>query len=124
MLPPGVAAPVVIGVDVGGTKILSGVVDREGSISRRLEIESPGISEEAVVAALDSSVESLLGESVAAIGYGIPANLDRRTGRVLRATNLPFDDYDLAEHARARFGVPVGVDCFRVAKPIVDGQKK
>lgn len=104
------AAPLVIGVDVGGTKILSGVVDRDGDILRRNEVESPGSSEEDVLAALDSSVETLLDDQIAAIGYGVPANLDRRTGRVLRATNLPFDDFDLAAHARRRFGLPVGVD--------------
>ena len=104
------AAPLVIGVDVGGTKILSGVVDRQGNVLRRHEVESPGASQEDVVAALDSSVEGLLADGVAAVGFGVPANLDRRTGRILRATNLTFDDFDLVEHARARFGVPVGVE--------------
>jgi glucokinase len=105
-----VAAPLVIGVDVGGTKIRSGVVDREGNVLRRHEVESPDVSEEQVVAALDASVEALLEAGIAAIGYGVPANLDRRTGRVLRATNLRFDDFDLVAHAHARFGRPVGVE--------------
>jgi glucokinase len=105
-----VAAPLVIGVDVGGTKILSGVVDREGNVLRRHEGESPATSEADVRAALDASVEALLDDRVSAIGYGVPANLERGTGRVLRATNLHFDDFDLAGHARARFGLPVGVE--------------
>jgi glucokinase len=105
-----VGAPFVIGVDVGGTKILSGVADRDGNVLRRNLIESPGTSEEDVLSALDASVQTLLDDSVGAIGFGIPANLERRTGRVLRATNLPLDDFDLAAHARARFGVPVGVE--------------
>lgn len=104
------AAPLVIGVDVGGTKILSGVVDREGNVLRRHEGESPATSEADVRAALDASVEALLDDRVSAIGYGVPANLERGTGRVLRATNLHFDDFDLAGHARARFGLPVGVE--------------
>ncbi len=49
-------------------------------------------------------------KSVGAIGLGIPSNLERGTGRVLRSTNLPFDDFDLAGHARERFGLPVGVE--------------
>ncbi len=104
------AAPLVIGVDVGGTKILSGIVDREGRILDRHEIESPEQSEEDVLGALDSAVEALLGEEIQAIGFGIPSNLDRRTGKILRATNLPLDDFDLAGHARGRFGLPVGVE--------------
>ena len=104
------AAPHVIGVDVGGTKILAGVVDRDGNVLRSREVDSPSASEEDVVAALDASVEALLDEDVAAVGFGVPANLARGTGRILRATNLQFDDFDLAGHARARFGLPVGVE--------------
>ena len=100
----------MIGVDVGGTKILSGVVDRGGTILGRNLIESPGSSEPDVLAALDSAVEALLEDSIGGIGFGVPANLERGTGRVLRATNLPLDSFDLAAHARARFGLPVGVE--------------
>jgi glucokinase len=100
----------VIGVDVGGTKILSGVVDRGGAVLSQHKIESPGSSEQDVLEALDTAVSTLLDDRVAAIGFGIPANLARGTGRVLRATNLPFDDFDLAAHAQARFGLPVGVE--------------
>jgi glucokinase len=105
-----VGAPLVIGVDVGGTKILSGVVDREGTVLSRHKIESPGTSEEDVLAALDAAVGALLDDRIGAIGFGVPANLARGTGRVLRATNLPFDDFDLVAHARARFGLPVGIE--------------
>jgi glucokinase len=100
----------VIGVDVGGTKILSGVVDREGTVLERHLIESPGSSEQDVLAALDSAVETLLDDRTGGIGFGVPANLERGSGRILRATNLPLDSFDLAAHARARFGLPVGVE--------------
>ena len=100
----------MIGVDVGGTKILSGVVDREGTVLEQSLVESPGSSEEDVLAAIDSAVAELLDDRIGAIGFGVPANLERGTGRVLRATNLPFDDFDLAGHARARFGLPVRVE--------------
>jgi glucokinase len=100
----------VIGVDVGGTKILSGVADREGNVLTRNLAESPGTSEQDVLDAIDAAVEVLLDERVGAIGFGVPANLDRASGRILRATNLPLDDFDLAAHARARFGLPVAIE--------------
>ena len=103
-------APVVIGLDVGGTKILSGLVDRDGEIHAEREVASPDGSEEGVLAALDEAVETLLDERVAAIGYGIPANLERGTGRILRAMNLPLDDVDLVARSRERFDLPVGVE--------------
>ncbi len=103
-------APLVIGVDVGGTKIRSGVVDRDGNILGREELESPAGSGEDVLAAIDAAVDALLAEEVEAIGFGVASNLDRRTGHILRATNLPMDDFDLAGYAQARFGLPVGIE--------------
>lgn len=100
----------MIGVDVGGTKILAGVVDRSGEVLARHLIESPGTSEADVLDAIDASIDAVLDDSIGAMGIGVPANLDRRTGRVLRATNLPFDDFDLAAHLRGRFGLPAGVE--------------
>jgi glucokinase len=110
MVAPAVQPPVAIGLDVGGTKILSGLVDREGAIVAEHEVPSPDGSEEVVLATLDEAVEALLDERVAAIGYGIPANLERGTGRILRAMNLPLDDVDLVARSRERFGLPVGVE--------------
>jgi glucokinase len=107
-----VGAPLelVIGVDVGGTKTRAGVVDREGRVQARLEIDSPTSSEEELLEALDAAVESLLDERIAALGYGVPSNLERRTRRVLRSVNLPLDDVNLTAHARSRFGLPVGIE--------------
>jgi glucokinase len=105
-----VDVPLVIGVDVGGTKILSGVVDRDGNVLSRELVESPDESEAKVLAALEESIESLVDDRVRAIGIGVPANLDRETRKVLRATNLALDDFDLVGHVRSRFGLPVGVE--------------
>ena len=110
MVAPAVEAPVAIGLDVGGTKILSGHVDRNGQVLAEREVPSPDGSEEGVLAALDDAVEALLDDRVVAIGYGIPANLERGTGRILRAMNLPLDDVDLVLRSRERFGLPVGIE--------------
>jgi glucokinase len=104
------AASHVIGIDVGGTKILAGVLDRDGSVGARHELETPTSSEEAVLTALDGAVEALLDEGIAAIGYGIPSNLHRTSRVALQATNLPLKDLDLRRHARERFGLPVGIE--------------
>ena len=104
------AAPVVIGLDVGGPKILSGLVDRDGRVLAEHEIASPAGGEDDVLAALDEAVEALLDERVAAIGYGIPATLERGTGRILWATNLPLTDVELLGRSRERFGLPVGIE--------------
>ena len=110
MVAPAVAAPLVIGLDVGGTKILSGLVDREGNVVAEHAVQSPGESETDVLDALDAAVEALLDDRVAAIGYGIPANLERGSGRILNAMNLPLDDVDLVARSKERFGLPVGIE--------------
>lgn len=104
------AAPLVIGVDLGGTKTLAGILDREGHVYARREVETPEGSQDDVLAALDGVVETLLDDRIGAIGYGVPSNLERGTRLVLRATNLPLRRYDLVAHARARFGLPVAVE--------------
>jgi glucokinase len=55
-------------------------------------------------------VEDLLPAGAAAIGVGVPMNLDRRTGIGIGAVNLPLRSLDLAAHLRGRFTVPVGVE--------------
>lgn len=110
MVAPAVEAPVVIGLDVGGTKILSGLVDHEGNVLAEHEIASPDGDESDVLDAIDEAVEALLDERVAAIGYGIPANIERGTGRVLWATNLPLTNVDLVGRSRSRFALPVGIE--------------
>jgi len=112
MVARAVEAPLVIGVDVGGTKIRVGLIDREGNVLEAREESSPDASQAEFLAALDASVEELLstGRRVAAIGFGVPSNLERGTGRVLRATNLPLADVDLVARARERFGVPVAIE--------------
>ena len=110
MVARAVSAPLAIGVDVGGTKVLAGTVDREGRIVASYEVPAPTESAEALVSVLDQAVDALLGDGVVAVGYGIPSNLERRTRVALRSGNLPIVGLDLVGHARERYGLPVGVE--------------
>jgi glucokinase len=60
--------------------------------------------------AIDGVVDDLLGEGAAAIGYGVPLNIDRRTGVALRAVNLPLHQVHFSDRARERYGLPAGVE--------------
>jgi len=103
-----VPPPRVIGVDLGGTKILAGIVERDGTIVRTVERPTPAGSEAEILAALEKLVAEVWEEDVAAIGFGVPSTLDR--GRVVGSVNIQLDDVDLAADAGRRFGVPAGVD--------------
>jgi glucokinase len=100
----------VIGVDVGGTKIRAGTIARDGSVGRSLEVETPTDGAEPFFEALYDVVEELVPDRPAAIGIGVPMNIDRRTGIALAAANLPLVSLDVAGRVREQFDLPVGVE--------------
>ena len=99
-----------IGVDVGGTKIAAGIVDREGQTGSRLERPTPTGSQEDLLAALDEMVEELRNENVVAIGFGLPSTIDQRAGRAISSVHIPLADLDFRDRMSARFSLPVGID--------------
>ena len=99
-----------IGVDLGGTKILAGVVARDGSVVRRHERPTPQDTQEHVVAELEAAVAELLDESVAAVGFGVPSPIDQEHGVVVRCVNVPLEDAPLRDWMQKRFDLPVGLD--------------
>jgi len=105
-----VASQRVIGVDVGGTKIAAGVIDREGRIERRLEHPTPLGSQEELLAGLDGAVEELLSDDIAALGFGMPSTIDQRSGRVVSSVNVPLAGLDFRQRMSERFSLPVGMD--------------
>jgi glucokinase len=101
----------VIGVDLGGTKILAGIVFADGRVERRREHATPVTSQDDLLAGLDAAVEELLDEEVVAIGFGIPSPIDQRTGRAQQAVNIPLDaTVDFRGRMAERFGLPVGIE--------------
>jgi glucokinase len=106
-----VAGERVIGVDLGGTKVLAGVVDRDGCVLEREERSTDTSSQEALLADL----EQLLGELVeahegSAVGVGVPSLVDQRSGRAVSSVNIPLEGVDLRDTLQDRLGVPVGID--------------
>jgi len=106
---------VVLGVDIGGTKVAVGLVDRNGNIltqGRKPMIANgtPEAAFEAVTSAIDSMMSEASG-SIQSIGICAPGPLDPKTGIVLNPPNLPaWRDFPLADKIRAKYRVPVKVD--------------
>jgi glucokinase len=98
----------VIGVDLGGTKMAAGLVDREGSVTGRTVRSTPVASQDELLAALDEVVGSLVDDDVAALGFGIPSTLDR--GRVVGSVNIPLEEVDLEGLMSERYGLAVAID--------------
>ena len=100
----------VIGVDLGGTKILAGLIGPDGDLGRRREWPTPTDSQESLLAALDAAVDDLREAGVVALGFSIPSVIDQRAGRALSSVNVPLHDLEFRARMEARFDLPVGLD--------------
>jgi glucokinase len=104
----------VLGVDIGGTKVAVGLVDRNGTIlaHERKPMVANGTAEaafEAVTGAIDSLLSSESG--IRSIGICAPGPLDPKSGVILNPPNLPcWRNFPLAEQIRNKYKLPVTVD--------------
>jgi glucokinase len=102
----------VIGVDVGGTKIAAGAVDRRGAVTARSVRPTPTSSQQELLAALDELVEQISQAvgGVEALGFGIPSTIDQRSGRAVSSVHIPLADLDFRDRMGERFERPVAID--------------
>ncbi len=105
----------VIGVDVGGSKVAAGVVDRDGRILSqvRAAMAASGLAAEGL-AAVTSVIDSLLNANprvrsmIHGIGICSPGPLDPKTGVVINPPNLPcWRNYPLAAETARIYELPV-----------------
>jgi glucokinase len=103
----------VIGVDLGGTKMMAGVVDSELRVHARAQRAVPNDAQESVLEAMVEVVEdvrSASGVDAFAVGVGIPCLIDRIRGMAVMAVNLPMRELDVRAVMSERLGMPVFVD--------------
>jgi glucokinase len=100
----------VVGVDVGGTKILAGVVDADGEVQHRRERLTELDSQERLVEEIGAAVADVIDDSIEAIGFGVPSRVDQQTGRVDGSVNIPLVDVPLRDLMVERFGLPVAIE--------------
>lgn len=98
-----------IAVDLGGTKILAGVIDRDGRVGRTIERPTPGGSQSELLDGIVAAVTELREPEVTVVGVGAPVRIDLRTGRSVSAVNLPLRDLPFEEVLTGRIGLPVAV---------------
>jgi glucokinase len=105
-----VADEYVIGMDLGGTKLLAGLVDREGVVVERKVRATDTSNEDAVLAQIEVAVEELVNDDVVGIALGVPSLIDQRTGRAESSVNIPLEGVDLRDRIAERVGLPVTIE--------------
>ncbi|WP_405589314.1 ROK family glucokinase [Streptomyces sp. NBC_01190] len=102
-----------VGIDIGGTKVMAGVVDADGTILEKIRTETPDKSKSPKVVE-DTIVELVLDLSerhdVHAVGIGAAGWVDADRSRVLFAPHLAWRDEPLRDRLAERLLVPVVVD--------------
>lgn len=106
----------LVGVDVGGSKIAVLVTDAAPTVCGRHTIATGvGAADQAgplIAGAIDAALADA-GASradIAAIGVGVPGRVDPVAGSVTLAVNLGWHDLPLGPILAALFGVPVGIE--------------
>jgi glucokinase len=103
-----------IGFDLGGTKMLTVAYDQQWKeLGRRRRKTRGRDGSDSGVERIGSTIDRLLDESnighdaLAGIGIGCPGPIDLERGRILTTPNLGWDDVEVANYLRKRFGCPV-----------------
>jgi glucokinase len=102
----------LLGVDIGGTKIATGLVNRSAEV---FSVRSfPTLANEGYSVSIEQvwrAIKQSLAPEVEAIGICAPGPLNPKTGIVLNPPNLPgWRNVPLEKMAREKFGLPVRLE--------------
>lgn len=123
-----------IGVDLGGTNIVVGLVDEDGKIIKSLN--RPTNKERAVELIFDDIFDmcnELINEfkldktSLSAIGMGIPGTVDDKNGVIVYAPNIKIDHFDVRKYAEGKIDYEIRLgndaDCAALGEVVAGGAK-
>ena len=99
------------GVDVGGTKILGGVVDEKGTIVEEVRVTSPATDPDAIQAAIASVVLALKSRhEISSVGVGAAGYIDKARSSVMFAPNIAWRDVNLRQGLEKQVELPVVIE--------------
>jgi glucokinase len=118
---------VVLGVDVGGTKVAVAAVEGV-TATHAAEHPTVTVSADALLDGVEHVVRDVISAAgqPEAIGVGVPSQIEFATGTVETSVNIPLMGVPLREELGRRFGIPVFVDndanCAALAEAHIVGE--
>ena len=106
----------LIGVDVGGTKIAAGGIDGLGNIHGRVHSPTNITSAEMTVCSIAEAIEAAIAASgsrrgdITAIGLGLPGKVDPERGIGILSVNLGWRDVPVKTMLEEGLGIPCFVE--------------
>lgn len=101
-----------LGLDLGGTKILTGLADAQGNIITRSRKETEAeLGEDKIIENMIETIESVIDkagiekEQIRTLGIGSPGPLDAKKGIIIENSNLPWKNVKLVEKIEAALGI-------------------
>ena len=106
------SATETVGVDLGGTKLLVGVVDEGCAVHHRSVERSSGQTEDALMKMASRAITDAIAvrPDARAVGLGVPCTIDRERGVAIAAVNLPITDVPIAEILSQDIDLPLSID--------------
>ncbi|MGH2473811.1 MAG: ROK family protein [Candidatus Limnocylindrales bacterium] len=106
----------VAGIDIGGTKIATLIVDAEGIVLGRATHASTVADQANAAAAIAACLDDALAgtglgrDDLTAIGVGVPGRVDPERGHVTLAVNLGWTDFALRDELETALARPVVIE--------------
>ena len=105
----------VVGVDLGGTKIYTALVDLEGNIIKEKTVETLAHEgEQAVMGRIVDTINYVIDgtdkDLVKSIGIGSPGPLDVKNGIIIENSNLPFKNFAIVKTIKETYDLPTYLD--------------
>jgi glucokinase len=116
MTPLAAQRDLLVGVDVGGSKIAVLVAGPALGVRGRFALPTEVGSQEQAADVIGDAVGAALGDAgaaldrVAAVGIGVPGRVDPVSGTVSLAVNLGWNELPLGPQVEARLGTPVRLE--------------
>lgn len=100
-----------LGIDIGGTKIASVIIDRSYNIISRAEVESVNKNQETlfaqVIKAIDLTIEksNLTITDLVGVGVGVPGKIDKKKGIAIYQNNIPWENFPIVSRLQKEYSI-------------------